>query len=392
MIKSHQIQLNPTKSQTVLLQKSCGVARHSFNWALEVWQKQYRRGKKPSAYTLIKLQNSIKKKVMPFYLEVNKCAVQYAIHNLENSYKKMWNQGNGYPKFKKKGSKDSYVALENSKSFKQNNSKIWLPRIGWVKCYENLRFEGKVNNVVVKRIADKWFAVVNVDTYNQSPTKSENKAIIGVDMGILNMMFASDGTIYDNPKAYKKAQKSLIRCQKKLSKKVRGSNNSKKQQILLAKKHYRIKCIRSNAIHQATTDLVRKAKTIVIEDLDVKGMFKNKYLSKSLTDVSFGEIKRQLVYKCKWYGVELIFAERFYPSSKLCYNCGHKKEVLKLNERVYNCSNCNISIDRDFNASKNLASLGTTHSTSGSKACGEVSSTVEIQCSTFENHEINHLN
>lgn len=306
--------------------------------------------------------------------------------------KKMWKEGAGYPKFKKKGVRDSYVAVENCASFKQKEGKIWLPRIGWVKCHEDLRFEGKVNNVVVKRIADKYFAVVNIDIPIEAPIASDNQAVIGVDMGISSMMVASDGTIYENPKAYRKAQKSLSRCQRNLSRKKKGSNNRKKQQILLARKHYKISCIRKNAIHQATTDLVKKAKTIIIEDLNVKGMVKNHNLAKSLSDVSFGEIKRQLVYKCKWNGVELIFAGRYYPSSKFCSNCGHKKEKLKLSERIYHCENCKVSIDRDFNASKNLASLGTTHSSSGSKVCGELSSVAEMQFSNSEKHEINYLN
>ena len=364
MNKAHKIQLNPTKAQKVLMIKSCGCARHSYNWALDVWQKQYMRGKKPCAYSLIKLQNKIKKKAMAFYLEVNKCAVQYAIHNLESAYKKMWREGAGYPKFKKKGVKDSYVAVENKNQFRQKDKKIWLPRIGWVKCYEDLRFEGKVNNVVVKRIADKWFAIVNIETFNEAQITSNNKSVIGVDMGISSMMVSSDGTIYENPKSYKKALKGLKRCQRNLARKQKGSNNRKKYQILLAKKHYKISCIRSNAIHQATSDLVKKAKTIVIEDLDVKSMIKNHNLTQHLLDVSFGEIKRQLIYKCKWHGVELIFADRFYPSSKLCSKCGYKKEKLKLSERIYHCESCKISIDRDLNASINLANLGTTHSTS----------------------------
>lgn len=389
MVKAHQIQLNPTKAQKVFFAKSSGVARFSYNWALAKWKELYENGEKPSAYSLIKLQNSIKKLEFPWMREVTKCAPQYAIHNLESAYKKMWKEGSGHPKFKKKGEKDSFVAVENKICFKQRDFKIWIPRLGWVKCHENLRFEGKVNNVVVKRIADKWFAVINIDTLIEAPIMSENQAIIGVDMGISKMMVVSDGTFYENPKALKSNLKGLKRCQRSLSRKVKGSNNRKKQQVLLARKHYKISCIRSNAIHQATTDLVKRAKTIVIEDLNVKDMIKNRNLSQSLSDVSFGEIKRQLQYKCKWHGVELVFADRFYPSSKLCSNCGHKKDKLKLSDRVYKCKNCKVSIDRDLNASKNLASLGSTSKLEESQACGERSEPHKVQRSSMK-QEINN--
>ena len=391
MIKAHKIQLNPTKAQKVFFVKSSGVARFSYNWALSKWKELYEKGEKPSAYSLIKLQNSIKKLEFAWMKEVTKCAPQYAIHDLESAYKKMWKEGFGYPKFKKKGVKDSFVAVENKVSFKQKDFKIWIPRLGWVKCHENFRFEGKVNNVVVKRIADKWFAVINIDTLVEAPIMSENQAVIGVDMGISKMMVVSDGTFYENPKALKSNLKGLKRCQRSLIRKVKGSNNRKKQQTLLARKHYKISCIRSNAIHQATTDLVKRAKTIVIEDLNVRSMVRNRNLSQSLSDVSFGEIKRQLIYKCKWYGVELVLADRFYPSSKICSNCGRKKEKLKLSDRIYHCENCKVSIDRDLNAAKNLASLGTTHNSGGSQACG-ADANISISYSVAEKHEIDCLN
>jgi len=129
LYKAHKIQLIPTKKQKELLHKSFGCRRHSFNWGLAKWKELYEAGEKPSAYSLIKLQNSVKKEQTPFYLEVNKCAVQYALHDLESAFKKMWKEKSGYPKFKKKGVSDSYVAVENNTQFKQKDKKIWLPRI-----------------------------------------------------------------------------------------------------------------------------------------------------------------------------------------------------------------------------------------------------------------------
>lgn len=370
--KAHSIQITPTKAQKVLLHKSFGCARHSYNWALQVWQKQYKRGKKPSAISLIKLQNSIKRKAIPFYLEVSKTAPQYAIWDLESAFKKFWKEGSGYPKFKKKGIKDSFVAVENKEQFRQKSKKIWIPRIGWVKCAENLRFEGKVNNVVVKRIADKYFAVVNIIS-NETPIVCENQTTVGVDLGIKTLLVCSDGKTFDNPKALKNNLKALKRLQRGLSRKKKGSNNRKKQQMKVARKYYRISCIRKNAIHEATSYLVKNYGKIVIEDLNVKGMARNRKLSQALSDVSFGEISRQLAYKCQWNGIELVKTDRFFASSKTCSNCGNKKETLKLSERVYKCDNCGLEIDRDLNAAKNLANYSPTSKYEGSKACGESS-------------------
>lgn len=332
MIKAHQIKLYPTKSQELLLRKSCGISRFSYNWALAKWKELYEAGKKPSAYTLIKLQNSIKKEQFPFFSEVSKTAPQYAIHNVEKAFKNFFKNTAKYPKFKKKGIKDSFVSVENKEQFKQKDLKIRLPRIGWMKCAENLRFEGKVNNVVVKRIADMWFAVINIEVSKSIPalkqSVGDNQAIVGVDFGIKSMMVLSDGTVYENPKALRSNLNRLKRRQRSLSRKQKGSNNQRKQQMKVARTHYRISCIRSNAIHQATAAIVKKYDKIVIEDLNVSGMTKNRKLAQSVSDVSFAEIRRQLAYKSLWNGKELVVADRFFASSKTCSCCGHKKEQL----------------------------------------------------------------
>lgn len=411
MNKAHQIKLNLTKSQVTMVNKSFGVARHSYNWALQKYNELYQEGTKMSAYDMIKLQNSIKKTEFPFYGEVTKCACQYAVHNLYDAWKRYFEnlksrkieqlknayiksrlsrglpidenklKNIGKPNFKKKSINESYVAVENKEQFKQQDFNIWLPRIGWVKCYENLRFEGKVNNVVIKRIADKYFAVINIEVNKSIPTLKhdvgENQAIVGIDLGIKTLMTLSDGKVFENPRALKSNLKSLKRLQRALSRKEKGSKNRRKQQMKVARKHYRIFNIRKNAIHQATNYIVNNYDKIVIEDLNVTGMIKNRNLAQSISDVSFSEVTRQLAYKAMWHGKEIVKADRFYASSKLCSGCGNRKESLKLSDREYKCDNCGLEIDRDLNAAKNLASLGTTLNYKGSKACGAV--TGEIQ-------------
>jgi putative transposase len=392
MIKAHKIKLYPFKSQEILLRKSCGVARYSYNWALSKWKELYEAGEKPSAYTLIKLQNSIKRAQMPFFMEVSKTAPQYAIHNLEGAFKSFFKKIANYPKFKKRGKKDSFVAVENWQAFNQKDFKIHIPRIGKIKCSENLRFEGKVNNVVIKRIADMWFAVINIEVPDSipalKPKVGDNQTIVGIDLGIKSMMVLSDGTVFENPRALKSNLKRLKQRQRRLSKKQKGSKNKRKQQMKVARLHYRISRLRSNAIHQSTSFIVKKYDKIVMEGLNVSGMTKNRKLAQAVCDVSFGEIARQLVYKCAWQGKELVRADRWFASSKICSYCGHKKEQLKLSERTYNCEKCGLTIDRDLNAAKNLASYSPTEKFSESHAFGVGSSSVEIPNSPTLNKEL----
>jgi putative transposase len=383
MNRTHQIKLKPTKAQEVFFKKSCGVARFAYNWALNKWSTDFKeKGTKWTAYSLIKHLNSIKKTEFPWMQETGKCASQYAVHNLESAYKKMWKEGARYPKFKKRGDKDSFVAVENKQQFKQKDFKIWVPRLGWVKCCENLRFEGKVNNVAIKRTADMWFAYVNIEVSESipalKPIEGENQAIVGVDFGISKMMVCSDGTVYENPRALKSNLKSLKRLQRGLIRKEKGSNNKYKQQIKLARKYYKVSCIRKNAIHQATTAIVKKYDKIVIETLKPQNMVKNHNLAQAIGDVSFGEIARQLAYKCLWNNKQLDRVDQWYPSSKLCSKCGNKKDKLSLSERTYKCENCGLEMDRDLNAAINLANYSPTLKYKGSEACGEGSSVKSV--------------
>ena len=406
MNKTHEIKLNPTKSQRVFFAKSCGVARFAYNWALNSWNKKYEAKEKTSAYSLIKELTSIKKTEYSWMLEVGKTCPQYAIHNVESAFKGYFRrlkdgtieankkqyfksrktkglpieekklQSIGKPNFKKKGIHDSFVAIENESSFKQEKNKIWIPRLGWVKCAENLRFKGKINNVIVKKIANMWFAVINIVS-DEAPIICKNQAIVGVDLGIKSLAVTSGGKVYENPKALKSNLRKLRIRQKSLSRKVKGSNNRKKAQMKVAKTYYRVSCIRKNALHQATTNIVNNYGIIVLEDLNVKGMTKNHHLAQAVNDVSFGEFKRQIKYKAKWQGKQVIVADRWFASSKICSCCGNVQDM-PLSKREYKCEKCGLIIDRDLNASINLANYGSTLRHKESQVCGVRSSSVVI--------------
>lgn len=373
--------------------QSCGVARFSYNWALAKWKKHYEAKEKTSAYDLIKELTVIKREQFPWMMDVSKTCPQYAIHNVEKAFKNFFKKQTKYPRFKKKGVKDCFVAVENKEHFKQKKFKIQIPKVGWVKCAENLRFEGKINNVVVKRVADMWFAIVNIEVIvpNETPVISENQVVVGVDLGIKSMAVVSNGMVFENPKALKSRLSALKYQQRRFSKKVNGSNNKKKQQIKVARLHYKISCIRSSAIHNATRKIVDSADVIVLEDLNVKGMIKNHKLAKAIVDISFSEFRRQIEYKAHWEDKLVIIADRFFASSKTCSCCGHKKAALRLSERTFNCEVCGIKIDRDLNASINLANYRPTGNVSESNAFRVGSSVAVMQYSPTEKKELGNL-
>jgi putative transposase len=173
----------------------------------------------------------------------------------------------------------------------------------------------------------------------------------------------SDGTVFENPKALAKNLKSLKRKQRQLSRKKKGSKNREKAKLKVAKLHYRIRNIRKDALHKATTQLIRENQTIVLEDLNVKDMVKNHYLARAVNDAGMSEFRRMLEYKANWYGREIRYANTFFPSSKTCSNCGWKNDRLKLSDRIFKCQICNHELDRDLNAALNLKKLCTVSST-----------------------------
>ena len=215
---------------------------------------------------------------------------------------------------------------------------------------------GKINNVTIERTpSGKYFVVLNVDF---EPTPNLNKGgSIGIDVGIKDFYSDSNGNVVHNPKYLEKSMRKLIREQRKLSRKQKGSNNRNKQRIKVALVHEKITNQRNDFLQKQSTMLVRENQTICIEDLNVKGMMKNKHLSEKIKEAKFYEFRRQLEYKCKWNNVNLIIADRWYPSSKLCSSCGNRKKKLSLSERIYVCEECGCVIDRDYNASLNLKYL-----------------------------------
>ncbi|NEQ72792.1 MAG: IS200/IS605 family element transposase accessory protein TnpB [Okeania sp. SIO2C9] len=349
-MQSIKTKLKLNNYQKTILAKHAGVARHAYNWGLVTCIKEYEETKKrPSAITLHKRLVAEVKSINPWYYEVSKCAPQQALRDLERAFKNFLTiPERGFPLFKKKGRKDSFY-LEGSIKIFQGNY-IQLPRIGVVKTYEILP-NCKVKNVRISKRADNWYISFKYDI-ESAPTEKVEETI-GVDIGINTLATCSDGSKFANVKAYRQAKKQLVRHQRAVSKKVIGSKNRRKAVKKLAKVHKKVADIRADALHKLTTWLAKNHSTIVIEDLNVSGMLKNHKLASAIADCGFYEFKRQITYKCEWYGSELVIADRFYPSSQICSNCGHQQKM-PLHLRTYECSECSFEADRDLNAAINL--------------------------------------
>jgi len=371
MLLAHKIRIYPNAKQEVGLRKACGAARWAWNWALSEWQKAYGNKEKVNENLLRKKLNSIKKEQYPWLYESTKCAPQQAIINLGKAYQSYFkslktNKKVGIPKFKsKKKNKDSFYIDNVHPLIKEKNFRV--PNIdGTMKMAESPRYSGKIMSYAVSRDVDRWYVSVTIDTSDIQKLEPTGKTV-GVDLGIKTLATLSDGVVIENPKYLKQQEKRLARQQRVFARRQKESKNKEKAKVKVQKLHRKVRLSRLDTIRQVTAKLVRNYDCIVIEDLNVKGMVKNRKLAKAISDVGFGMFRTILTRKCEMYGRKLTVVDRFFPSSKICSNCGCIKDELSLSERVYKCNDCGFEIDRDLNAAINLKNTGLLP---GIQACG----------------------
>ncbi len=381
IFKAYRIQCYPNNVQKTLFRKNFGASRFAFNFALERKKSAFDKKERiiPNAIELSRELNKLKgTDALPWAYEVSKCSFQGALRDCDKAFnnffarcKKKVKGKKGFPKFKSKKNNKQSFRLTGSISVEGGYCR--LPRIGKIKLSEKDYFanDSKILSVTASRKADKWFVSFQVKQYIQELPKSDK--IVGVDLGVKTLATCSDGTAFENPKALSKNLKSLKRKQRIVSRKKKGSKNREKAKQTVARLHYRISNIRKDALHKATTNLIRENKAIVLEDLNVSGMLKNHRLARAVSDVGMFEFRRILEYKANWYGREIRYADTFYPSSKTCSTCGWKNDGLKLSDRTFECQVCNHELDRDLNAALNLKKLYTVSSTE-SNALGDGSS------------------
>ena len=384
MLRSHRIRLDPTPSQATYFAKGCGVARFSYNWGLARWQAQYEAHLKdpslplPNEAALRRELNAIKRTEFPWMMEVTKCAPQEAIRALGVAYKNWFQSLSGKrkgpklkaPTFKRKGQRDSFQIHGNVIAV--DGCRIRIPLLGWVRMREPLRFNGAIKTATVSRQAHTWHIALTVET-DDLPARSESQAAVGVDVGLHHLaVFSDERPPIEGPKALGLLLQRLRRLSRAHSRKVKGSANRKKSAQRLARLHWRITNLRNNALHQLTHRVTRDYGWIAIEDLNVKGMMSNHRLARHLADASFGEFKRQLLYKGAQRGVQVVEVDRWYPSSKTCSACGHLYRELKLSERSWTCEGCGAAHDRDKNAARNILAESIRSNTpgAGGRVCG----------------------
>jgi len=354
MQRSHKIRLSPNNVQATYFAKACGISRLAYNWGLNKWKEMYEAGEKTSGRAVKKEFTKIKRTDFPFVIEVTKCAPEAAFNNLNSAFRCFFRnikagKKPGYPKFKKKGVHDSFT-VDNSK-FIVDGKRIKIPKLGWVHLTEELRLNGKILSATISKVADKWFVSISVEMPDEDKSKNQTLPSVGIDLGVKTLATLSDGIIFENIKTTKKFERRLRKLNKSLARKIKGSNRWKRAKLSLSRLHYRISCIRNDAVHKMTRCIADGYSTVCLEDLNASGMVRNKHLSKAISDASFREIRRQLEYKA--YATSIV--DRFFPSTKLCMDCG-KKHDMPLSKRIFEC--CNGKVDRDLHAAQNILRQG----------------------------------
>ena len=363
MIKSVKIRLIPNKTQEALLYKSANISRFIYNWTLNQQIENYKNGGKfISDNELRKLITQLKKDELKFLNEVSNNVAKQSVKDCCEAYKKFFNKKSKFPRFKsKKKSKLSFYNDNCKLKFKEN--KVLIEKIGWVKCNEPIANK-KFYNPRISFDNKYWYLSVGIDVENLNEELTGE--IIGIDLGIKDLAIVSNKKVYKNinkTKRVKDIKKKLKRLQRQVSRKYNINKEEDRYQktanIVKLEKQIRLlyrklSNIRNNHLHQVTTEIVKtKPSQIQIEDLNIKGMMKNRHLSKAIAEQCLSTFVNYLTYKCEFYGITLVKIPRFYPSSKRCNCCGNIKSDLKLSDRIYKCQ-CGYVEDRDLNASFNI--------------------------------------
>lgn len=375
-LRGFKYRIIPNNSQRLQLAQTFGSVRYVFNWGLNLRSVSYKEeGKSLSYNDTSKLLTQLKKQEETSWLsDISSVPLQQGLKHLDRAFKNFFKQQNKYPRFKKKRGRQSATYMPNS--FKWIEGKLTLAKMKQpMKIVWTRRFEGEPKQVTVsKDRSGRYFVSFLVEEELTQWEKNENQ--IGIDLGVKDVVVTSLGFALGNPKYLKKYHLKLKQAQRRLKNKQKGSNRRALACFKIAKIHAKIADCRKDFLHKLTTQLVRENQTISIESLKIKGLMANHKLARSIADCSWGELVRQLEYKCEWHERELIKIDRWFPSSKLCNNCGYKIEKLPLSVREWECNGCGKLNLRDLNASQNILEAGLVSVARGVSSGGELSTMI----------------
>lgn len=362
MLKAYKYRIYPNSVQKVQIAKTFGCCRFIYNQTLAYRKETYEKEKKTvSRIDCNNYCNRELKKTYEWLKEVDKFALTNAIYHMYFAYQKFFKEYSGYPKFKSKH--------DNHKSYSTNftngnitvdfeNGKIKLPKLKELKAKLHRSFSGQIKSATLSQVpSGKYYVSLLVETEHTVIPKEDGQ--VGLDLGIKDLCITSDGRKYDNPKTLAKQERKLKKLQRQLAHKEKRSNNYYKTRKQIALCHEKIRNTRKDYLHKISHEIISENQVIVTENLQIKNMVKNHHLAKSISDVSWYELTRQLMYKAEWNGRRYIKIDRFYASSQLCFACGYQNaETKNLSVREWTCPVCGAKHDRDVNAAKNILAEG----------------------------------
>ena len=359
MQKGVKFRIYPNKEQQNLINQTLGCCRLIYNKGLAMRNEAYENGSKIGySQTSAMLTDLKKDEKFAFLKLVDSIALQQSLRDLDRGFVNFFQKRAAHPVFKSKHNHhQSYRTINQRDNIRIVGKRIKLPKLGFVKIRQSMEV-GKINNVTIERTpTGKYFAVLNVEFEPQPVSNKGGK--IGIDVGIKDFYSDSNGNVVSNPKCLEKSMRKLIREQRKLSRKQKGSNNRNKQRVKVALIHEKITNRRNDFLQKQSTMLIRENQTICIEDLKVKNMIRNRRLAQHIASASWSKFFDMLTYKSVWYGNDIVKVPTMYPSSQTCSCCGYKNTLVKnLAVRVWECPKCHTVHNRDANASINILKKG----------------------------------
>lgn len=370
--QAYKFQLRPKKGQESAMRRFSGCCRFLWNRALALEKENYEtKGKRLGYYKLASLLKDWKKEEETEFLgEAHSQILQQTLKDLEQAYRNFFAKRASFPKFKKKGIHNAFRYPQGFK-LDEGNSRIFLPKIGWIRYRNSRKVEGETKQVTVSLSAGKWYVSIQTEREVKEP-KHPSESVIGIDMGVAKFATLSDGSSIEPLNSFRKHEKILAKQQKRLSKKVKFSRNWQKQKAKIQRQHQKISNVRKDFLHKQTTRISKSHALVVVEELQIKNMSRSASgtvenpgknvqaksgLNKSILDQGWFEFRRQLEYKLRWRGGELRTVPAQFTSQR-CSRCGEVDKASRKSQSKFECTSCGFKINADYNAAKNILAAG----------------------------------